>query len=435
MTGERIIPGERATLSASLWSATANAAPERPALVGAVEADTVVIGAGFTGLSAALHLAEAGQVVAVLEAGTVGWGASGRNGGQVNPGLKADPAETEARHGPDLGKRMVAASGGGGDLVFGLIERHAIACDPHRCGWVRAATNARTLAALRETGRQWAERGHAVDEIDADEMARLLGVRSYVGGLIDRRGGNLHPLNYALGLAAAAERAGARLFGDSRADDVKSDDGSVTVTTPQGSVTAKRALICTNAYTHGLVEPLGKTVVPVTSVQVATEPLSSNVARSILPEGHSPSDTHRLLLYFRKDAAGRFVIGGRGALSDRNVMRRQQGLRDRAEALFPQLKGARWRYAWGGNVAMTRDHAPGLHRIAPNVMAGIGFNGRGVGMATVMGKILADWAAGRPEAELDFPVSPVRPIPFHRFRRVGVGATVAAFRLLDRLGV
>ncbi|MEL6264333.1 MAG: FAD-binding oxidoreductase [Pseudomonadota bacterium] len=435
MTAEWVIPGERSPLAASLWAATASAAPERPALTGAVEADTVVIGAGFTGLSAALHLAEAGQAVVVLEAGTVGWGASGRNGGQVNPGLKADPAETEARHGPDLGRRMVAATAAGGDLVFGLIERHAIACDAHRCGWVRAATNARTLAALGETGRQWRARGHDVDEIDADEMARLLGVRAYVGGLIDRRGGNLHPLNYALGLAAAAEGLGTRIFGDSRAGDVRSDADSVTVTTPQGTVTARRALICTNAYTHGLVAPLGQSVVPVTSVQVATEPLSDNIARSILPEGHSPSDTHRLLLYFRKDAAGRFLIGGRGALSDRNVMRRQQGLRDRAVALFPQLEGARWRHAWGGDVAMTRDHAPGLHRIAPNVMAGLGYNGRGVGMATVMGRILADWAAGRPEGALDFPVTPARPIPFHRFRRVGVGATVAAFRLLDRLGV
>ncbi|MGF1444828.1 MAG: NAD(P)/FAD-dependent oxidoreductase [Pikeienuella sp.] len=435
MTQAAVIPDERAPLAASLWAATANATAERPALAGDVAADTVIIGAGFTGLSAAVHLAEAGQSVVVLEAGTVGWGASGRNGGQVNPGLKADPAETEAKYGPDLGKRIVARTAAGGDLVYGLIARHGIDCDAHRCGWVRAATTARNLAKLRETGRQWRARGHDVDEIDAAEIAELLGVGVYVGGLIDRRGGNLHPLNFALGLAEAAERHGARLHGRSRATEVTSDADTVTVTTAAGSVTAARALICTNAYTHGFAAPLGRSVIPVTSVQVATEPLSDNIARSILPHGHSPSDTHRLLLYFRKDAAGRFVIGGRGALSDRNVLRRQQALRERAGQLFPQLTGARWRYAWGGDVALTRAHEPGLHRIAPNVMAGLGFNGRGVGMATVMGQILADWAAGRPEAELDFPVSRAEPIPFHRFRRIGVGATVAAFRLLDRLGI
>ena len=330
MTQSRIIQNERAPLSASLWAATANEAPERPALMGSKEADVVVIGAGFTGLSAALHLADAGKRVIVLEAETPGWGASGRNGGQVNPGLKADPAETEAVNGTEMGKRMVAASAGAGDLVFGLIKKHAIDCDANRCGWVRAATSAKKLAALQETGRQWRARDHAVDEIDASEMARLLGAAPYVGGLIDRRGGNLHPLNYALGLASAAEKAGAVLYGQSRVTDLKSNTDSVTVTTGQGQVRAQKALICTNAYTGPLANPLGQTVVPVTSVQVATEPLSDNVARSILPEGHSPSDTARLLIYFRKDAAGRFIMGGRGAMRDILVLNRQLGLRDAA---------------------------------------------------------------------------------------------------------
>ena len=433
MIAEPIIQNERAPLSASLWAATANAAPERPALLGDAETDVVVIGAGFTGLSAALHLAEAGKRVIVLEAETPGWGASGRNGGQVNPGLKADPGETEADFGPDMGKRMVEASAAAGDLVFGLIEKHDIQCDAHRCGWVRSATSAKTMAQLSETGRQWRVRGHAVDEIDADEMARLLGVRHYVGGLIDRRGGNLHPLNYALGLAAAAEKAGARIHGNSRVEEISSDGDVVHVKSKSGSVTASKALICTNAYTGPLAQPLGQTVVPVTSVQVATEPLSDNVARSILPEGHSPSDTRRLLVYFRKDAAGRFIMGGRGAMSDKHVLDRQQALRDVAQELYPQLEGVAWRYAWGGDVALTRSHAPGLHKVDPNAVAGIGFNGRGVGMATVMGRILADWAMGCPEDQLDYPITPAQPIPFHRFRRVGLGATVALFRILDRL--
>jgi glycine/D-amino acid oxidase-like deaminating enzyme len=430
-----MIRNERESLANSLWSATANPSPPRPALKGATETDTVIIGAGFTGLSAALQIAEAGGSVIVLEAETPGWGASGRNGGQVNPGLKANPDETEARFGPDLGKRMVSLSGGAGALVFDLIARHGIDCDARNCGWIRSATNMKTLTALHDIGRQWRARGQDVDEISPDEMSRLLGTKAYVGGIIDRRGGNIHPLNFALGLAAAAERAGARIHGDSRVTGVQAAPDCVTVSTATAQVTARRALICTNAYTGDLVPPLGQTVVPVTSVQVATEPLSQNVAASILPIGHSPTDTRRLIFYFRKDAAGRFIMGGRGAVGDGGIRKRQAALRAAALDLYPRIGEAAWNHAWGGNVAMTRDHAPGLHAIAPNVVAALGYNGRGVGMATAMGTVLARWVQGASPEELDFPMSPARPIPYHRFRQIGVGATVATFRLLDRFGL
>ena len=435
MSNHATIPNEKDTLASSLWVATANPSPVCPSLEGDAECDTVVVGGGFTGLSAALHLAEAGQRVILLEAHVPGWGASGRNGGQVNPGLKANPSETEAKYGADLGKRMVARSASGGDLVFSLIEKYGIQCDANQCGWIRSATNSRTLAALGETGRQWRARGHDVEDMDARTMSDYLGANIYKGGVIDRRGGNLHPLNYALGLADAAQSAGARLFARSPVNDIKSDGETVAVSTDLAVVKARYALICTNAYTGDLMQPLGQSFVPVTSVQVATVPLSDNVARSILPDGHSPSDTHRLLLYFRKSADGRFIMGGRGALRDRDIRNRQQVLRDSAEAIYPQLKGVGWQFAWGGDVAITANHEPGLHRIASNVFAGMGFNGRGVGMATVMGTLLADLAKGMPENELDFPITSARSIPFHRFRRIGLGATVATFRLLDRLGI
>ena len=429
------IAQERSVLAGSLWADTANPAPSRPVLAGNATADCLVIGAGFTGLSAALHLAEAGRDVVLLDARSPGWGASGRNGGQVNPGLKDGPDALAARFGADLGGRMARLSGGGGDLVFDLIERHGIACDAARVGWIRAAHTPRALAGLRAVAAEWRAMGAPVDDLDAVEMARLLGTGDYVGGIIDRRGGNLHPLNYALGLAQAAERAGARLHGDSPVTAIDADGGQVKVRTPAGQVRARCALVCTNAYTGDLAGPLGRTIVPVTSVQVATAPLSGNLAASILPGGHAPSDTRRLLVYFRKDAAGRFIIGGRGAMADRDVLKRQQALRDTAVRLYPQLAGATWSHAWGGDVALTRDHLPGLHLVAPGVMAGLGYNGRGVGMATVMGKLLARWAAGADPETLDFPVTAPRPIPFHRFRKVGVGSTIAAYRLLDRLGV
>lgn len=426
---------ERAVLADSLWTATANPSPPRPALSGAAEADCAVIGGGFTGLSAALHLVEAGQSVVLLEAESIGWGASGRNGGQVNPGLKVGPATLEALFGRDTGRRMTDLAGRGGDLVFDLIARHGISCDAARVGWIRAAHTPKALKALEALAADWRALGAPVDPLDAAGIERLLGTLDYVGGIIDRRGGNLHPLNYALGLAEAAERAGARLHDDSRVERISAAEDWVTVTTAGGQVTARRAMVCTNAYTGDLAAPLGKTVVPVTSVQVATAPLSDSVARSILPDGHAPSDTRRLLLYFRKDAAGRFIIGGRGALGDDGVLAQQAALRDAAVRLYPQLGDAGWVHAWGGSVALTRDHLPGLHRLGPNVMGGLGYNGRGVAMATVMGTVLARWAAGTPDEDLGFPVTPVRPIPFHRFRNLGLGTTVAAFRVLDRLGI
>lgn len=420
---------------ANLWSATAKGRRHYPELRGAVEADVAVIGGGYTGLSAALHLAEAGRRVVLLEAAQPGWGASGRNGGQVNPGLKSNPADIEARFGPDIGGRMVALAGGCGDLVFDLIARHGIACDATRPGWVRAATTPRALAALTDVARQWRARGADVDPLDADALAQHLGSGAYLGGLIDRRGGNLHPLDYAQGLAAAADRLGAQIYGNSRVTGLAAIGDSVRVTTTNGHVTAGHALICTNAYTGPLAPPLGRTFVPVTSMQVATAPLGDNLAGTILPEGHVVSDSRRMLLYFRKDAQGRFIIGGRGGSGARAVRTRQAALQSAAITLYPQLRGVDWPFVWGGEVALTRDHMLGLHRVAPHVMAALGYNGRGVGMATAMGKLLADWATGRPEAELDFPVTPVRPIPLHRFRRAGIGASVLFYSALDRIGV
>ncbi|MEM6679270.1 MAG: FAD-binding oxidoreductase [Pseudomonadota bacterium] len=402
---------------------------------GSVEADTIVVGGGFTGLSAALHSAEAGQAVVLLEAETPGWGASGRNGGQVNPGLKPNPDDLIAKFGQAMGERLITRWGGGGRLVFDLIARHGIACDARPVGFLRAAVSEKTLASLREIGRQWRAHGAEVDPVDVEEMARMIGSDAYFGGIIDRRGGNLHPLNYALGLAEAAERAGAVIHGRSRVRGIDQEGAGVLVRTAAGQVSARRAILCTNAYTGPLSDPLGRTVVPVTSVQVATAPLSQNILKSILPQEHSPTDTHRLINYFRKTADGRFVIGGRGAMGERSTRQRQQALRDNAIALFPQLGNADWQHAWGGNAAMTRSGLPGLHLLAPNVMAGLGFNGRGVASATVMGTILADWATGTPAEALDFPVTPATPIPFHSLRNLGVGATISTLRLLDRLKV
>ena len=430
-----MIENEEPVIANSLWSATANATPDCPPLHNAVTADVCIIGAGFTGLSAALHLAQAGRNVIVLEAQTPGWGASGRNGGQVNPGLQDDPDQIEKTFGPEMGTRMVKMSGDAGQLVFDLIAKHNIQCDAKQVGWLRAAHTPKAMRTLENRADQWRKRGADFKTFDADTTAQMIGTQQYIGSIMDPRGGNLHPLNYALGLADAAIKAGAKIHGHSRAIELTTHNGQHIIRTEHGQVTTDKTLLCTNGYTDGLLPPLAHTLVPVRSVQVATEPLSDNLQKSILPQGQAPSDTQRLLLYFRKDAAGRLIMGGRGDYSPRGTQTAQEDLRQTTLKMFPQLGDVKWSYAWGGYIAITADHTPHLNLIGDGIMAGLGYNGRGVAMATAMGRVLADWATGKPTADLPFPVTAPKPMPLHRFAKLGVQATVLREKLLDRLGV
>lgn len=430
-----MIANEDPVIADSLWTATANPSPDCPPLDCTAEAEVAIVGGGYAGLSTALHLAEVGISVRLLEAETPGWGASGRNGGQVNPGLKEDPDTIEARFGADVGARIVALSGKAAGLVFDLIARHRIDCAPGRPGWLQPAHDAAGLVAVRRRVAQWTRRGAPLQLLDARQITDLLGAEGYLGGMLDERGGSLHPLNYARGLAVAAQKAGAVLHGHSRALQLETVGADHGLHTARGRLKARRVILCTNGYSDDLVPVIRRTLVPVRSVQVATAPLSDNLRRDILPQGHAASDSRRLLLYFRLDPQGRFVMGGRGDYGAAGTARQMEMLRRAARKLYPQLAQAEWTHQWGGQVAITPDHTPHIDEVAPRVMAGVGFNGRGVAMATALGKVLADWAAGVPEDELPFPVTRPRPIPFHGLRKPAVRATVAWFRLRDRLGI
>jgi glycine/D-amino acid oxidase-like deaminating enzyme len=387
-------------------------------------------------LSAALHLAERGAAVALLEAGEVGSGASGRNGGQVIPGLKLDPSELQAVFGSERGARLTELVGGAAEFVFDLVRRHRIECEARQDGWIKACHSEVALRAAARTAREWSRRGDAVEEIDRGRLGELLGTDAYLGGFVDHRGGVVQPLSYTRGLARAADQAGARIHERSLASTPRRSGGQWLVSTPRGSVRASQIIIGTNGYTDlagsdGPWPKLARTVVPVYSYIAATRPLSDDLRRTILPKGQAVSDSRRLLRYFRLDAAGRMVMGGRGRTRESADRSDYANIIASAVALYAQLRTCDWEFVWGGKVALTLDHLPHLHELADGVHAGLGYNGRGVAMATVMGKVLADRIQGRADAV--FPESPLRPVPFHRWRRPVFEAIVAWKRTLDRM--
>jgi glycine/D-amino acid oxidase-like deaminating enzyme len=417
----------------SLWAVTAPAGPACGPLTASTSAQAAIIGAGYTGLSAALHLIEAGRDVVVLEACEIGARASGANGGQVIPGVKHDPDELERRFGVELGSRLVTTVAGAPDLVFELIARHRIDCAPVRAGWIQPAAADEALAPLAARVEQWRRRGAAVELLSREAVARLTGTTRYCGGLLDHRGGTVQPLAYVRGLAGALLRAGGRIFTSTPATRLTRVAGRWAIETPGGTVSAPLAIIATNAYSGGLRDDLRRTVVAVPSFQVATAPMPAAVRAGILPEGHAASDTQRLLRYFRLGPGGRLVLGTRGTFAPEPRLSAMRHHYRAVRELFPQLAGLQFEYHWGGLVAMTRDSLPHLHELAPGLLAGLGYNGRGVAMATVMGRLLARRALGAAPAELGFPLTPLRPMPLHGLSGIGVRATIQYLRLADAL--
>lgn len=417
----------------SLWVSTAAPDVETSALQGTASADVVVVGAGFTGCAAALALALRGSRVCVLEANAIGWGASGRTGGQVIPGLKYDPDEIDAMFGADLGSRMVAAVGSVGDEVFDLIKRHAIACDAQRKGWLQPAFSTRSLDVAMRRCENWQRRGANVATLDRSQMARLLGSEHYLGGWEDRRAGHVQPLSYVRGLAAAAQRSGAVIHSGSPAVSLTRQGAKWRVSTPAGAVDADQVLLATNGYTDRLWPGLARTVVPVMSYQAATIALPKALGKSILPKGHAASDTRRLLWYFRRDAHGRLIMGGRAPYRE-NLGPADAGyVRNAVNRLYPQLASTPFEFHWAGRVAMTQDHIPHLHRLDSGLWAALGYNGRGVGMATLLGRFLAELASGTAPKDIPFPVTSMQPIFGYPFTRLAARVLTGYYRVRDQL--
>ena len=425
----------RRALPRSLYADTAGAAPNTPALEGDVRADVAIVGAGFTGLSAALHLAEKGVDVRVLEANEVGWGASGRNGGQVNPGLKFDPDQIEADFGTGLGRRMVAFSGAAPQRVFDLIERHQIVCEARQGGTIRAAKTERYGAAVRTSYQKWSAHGAPVQLLERDAVAEATGTSRYVCAMADPRGGNVNPLGYARGLARAAQGAGARIHAGSPATKTERAADGWRVTTPGGTVTADWLVLCTNGYTDGLWPGLKRSIVPVFSMIAATEPLSDDLAEQVMPCRSVLFEIASMTVYYRLDAWNRMLMGGRSPSREVTDKAAYQYLIDYTHRLWPALKGVGWSHFWNGQLAISTDHYPHFHEPAPGVLASLAYNGRGVAMSTAMGTQIAARVLGASAEELDMPVTTLKPIPFHGLWRTAVSGRMVYGRIRESLGL
>jgi glycine/D-amino acid oxidase-like deaminating enzyme len=412
-----------------LWDQTKSASPSVPAMTTDLSCEVAIIGGGFCGLSAALHLAEAGTDAVVLEAETPGWGASGRNGGQVIAGLKLDPHECLAKFGRERGQALHRFGAATADLVFSLIERFQIRCEAHRDGWIQAAYSARTLNEIARRVSDLQSQGEDVELIDRERMATITGTAYYRGGMLDRRSGMVQPLSYALGLAAAARAAGARLYGGARVAKIEQANGRWALSAPSGRVTAKHCLIATNGYTDDLHPALKTAMIAVQSYQLATDPLPPHLARAVLPSSVPVSDLPHLGIYYRRDDAGRFISGGRGSLTDRDRPDLFALAEENAYILYPALREVGFTVRWGGKLALTKDHLPRLATLAPGLLAAYGCNGRGVALATAMGKLAAERIRGQPHEELPIATLPPAHYPLHRFRLPAMTA-IAKFRRL-----
>ncbi|WNJ83034.1 NAD(P)/FAD-dependent oxidoreductase [Pseudomonas canadensis] len=419
----------------SLWSATAPSVVRTPALSESVKVDVAIVGAGYTGLSTALHLAERGVSVCVLEANEPGWGASGRNGGQVNPTLKYDPEQLVQMYGSARAEPLISTISSSADLVFKLIEKHGIDCAPVRKGWMQVSYSEKGVAGLHVRADQWARRGVPVQRLDAAAVASRMGSDAFAGGWLDGRAGAIQPLAYARGLVGAALAAGARIHGQSAVTGLQRQGSGWQLQTASGAqVTADQVVLATNGYSGNLWPGMAQSILAANSFIVATKPLTGHAAESILPDQETVSTAQRLLLYFRKDSHGRLLMGGRGLFNDPTSPTDFAHLERSLALLFPQLGPLEFEYRWAGRIAITRDFMPHVHEPAPGITLALGCNGRGIALCTSLGQQLAGRLCDG-KAEFAYPVTALQRLPMHGLQRFYIGAGVAWYSLLDRLNI
>lgn len=400
----------------NLWSLTARPAPRTAELHGEISADVAVIGAGYTGLSTALHLGQAGKSVAVLEAHEIGHGGSGRNVGLVNAGLWIMPDTLIETQGEKWGTKLITALGNGPAAVFSIIEQFGIDCEAVHNGTLHLGRGAPGYRELGERERQWRALGAPVRRLGKAETATLVGTEAFEGALLDERAGTVQPLGYARGLAEAAQAAGARIFTRTPAIAARHENGRWRIETPAGAVAASWVVAATNAYSSLIpgypfaAQQREVTLLPY--FQFATEPLPAAAAARILPHRQGCWDTRKVLTSIRMDKAGRLIFGSVGALDALSTGTQRGFARRTLKKLFPFLPDVRFEHFWHGQIGMTQDALPKFHRYGPNAIGVNAFNGRGIAAGTVFGRAMAEYIAEGQEMIL--PETPIGSAPLSR---------------------
>jgi gamma-glutamylputrescine oxidase len=382
----------------SYYAASAHAAPERPALAGIVDCDVCVVGGGIAGCSTALHLAERGYSVVLLEENRIGWGASGRSGAQAIYGLASPQSKVRSLVGAAAARTIWDVTVDALALIRELIAKHRIDCDwadGHMLTAIKRRHDVEIHSELEELRDQYQYR--SVRYMARDEVRSVLATDRYVGALYDTQSGHLHPLNYTLGLAAAAERAGVRIFEGTRALDFTNTATSATIRTSNGEVRSRFVTLSGNVYLGDTARALTSKIMAVATYIVATEPLGADRARKLIANNTAVSDMNWVLDYFRLSADHRLLFGGRVNYSGLSSFDAPSATRARMLTVFPQLSDVRVEFAWGGDVDITLNRAPHFGRLAPNVYFLQGFSGHGIALTGIAGKLVAEAIAGTAE--------------------------------------
>ncbi|MEM9320345.1 MAG: FAD-binding oxidoreductase [Pseudomonadota bacterium] len=416
----------------SWYAASLPDAAPRPAIDGDVSADVAIVGAGFTGLWAALVLARAGRRVTVLDAHRVGFGASGRNGGQVHYGYTKDQAWLEGRLGPGAARALWELAEAGKAQLRAFCDEHPETA--YRPGIAHGEYHASDLAALQaEAAHLAAHYDYAIDVLDAAAFRDLVRTESYLCGTFDAQGGHLHPLAYARALARAAEDAGAVIHELSEVTAIEPGQ-PVRLVTSRGSVQADHAVVAGNGYLPNILAPVNARVMPINSFIAATEPLPDRW-QEVLREDIAVADSRFIVNYFRFTADRRFLFGGRESFGigfPRDIATRLVG---RMHAMFPQIKDARVDYVWGGTLGITPTRLPHVARVGHNILSGAGFSGQGVALSGMVGRVMAEAVMGQQDGLTTLASLPVPTFPGGAaFRAPILALAMSWFSLRDRLG-
>jgi gamma-glutamylputrescine oxidase len=419
----------------SYYAATRNDKTVHPGLTEHIESDVCIVGAGFTGMSSALHLAEAGFNVVVLEAARIGFGASGRNGGQLVNSYSRDIDTIERNYGKELGKVLGDMAFEGGNIIRERIEKYNIDCD-YKPGGIFAAFNKKQMHELIEQKTLWERFGHTgLELLDSNGIREQIQSNVYVGGMLDHTGGHIHPLNLLLGEAAAFESLGGTIHEDSKVIDIVRSETPV-VRTAQGQVTARYVVLAGNAYMSGLIPELAAKSMPCGTQIVATEVLGASVGKSLIPNNYCVEDCNYKLDYYRVTSDNRLLYGGGVTYGGGDPASIEAFIRGHLEKTFPQLKGVKFDYAWGGDFLLTMSRLPQFGRLTPSIFYAQGYSGHGVTTTHLAGRLIAEAVKGQAERFDAFCQLKHFPFPGGRLFRVPYTVIGAAYYgLRDKLGI